>query len=193
MTLQPGKMVALVGMSGGGKSTVVSLLLRFYDPMRGCIRWNGVDGTEVNPKFIRSQVGLVSQDPVLFSASIQENIAIGKPDATFAEIQDAARMANADQFIRGFVDGYDTLVGERGVRLSGGQRQRIAIARALLIKPRVLVLDEATSALDAESEHQVQQALNSIIGRKHADNQSMLVIGHRLSTDRKSTRLNSSH
>jgi ATP-binding cassette subfamily B protein len=182
MHLQPGKMVALVGMSGGGKSTVVALLLGFYDPIRGCIRWNGVDAKELNPHFLRKYIGLVSQDPVLFSASIEENIAIGKPDASFAEIQEAARMANADDFIRGFADGYRTMVGERGVRLSGGQRQRIAIARALLIRPRILVLDEATSALDAESEHQVQQALNSIIGRKQTENQSMLVIGHRLST-----------
>ncbi len=177
LALAPGKVVALVGASGSGKSTVAQLLARFYDPVGGRVVADGVDVRELDTRWLREHVGAVSQEPVLFAASIEENLRYGRPDATRAEIEAAARAANAHAFIEGFPEGYATMVGERGVRLSGGQKQRIAIARALLKDPRVLVLDEATSALDAESEHLVQEALERLlVGR------AVLVIAHRLST-----------
>ncbi len=177
LTLRPGETVALVGPSGGGKSTVAALLSRFYDPDEGSIALDGVPFLELDPTWLRAQVGVVSQEPVLFATSVRDNIRYGKPDATDEDVETAARAANAHDFITGFPEGYETLVGERGVRLSGGQKQRVAIARALLKDPRVLVLDEATSALDAESEHLVQDALDRLmVGR------STLVIAHRLST-----------
>jgi ABC transporter fused permease/ATP-binding protein len=177
VTLRPGETVALVGPSGGGKSTVASLLSRFYDPERGSIELDGHPYRELDPSWLRRQVGVVSQEPVLFATTIRDNIRYGRPEATDADVEASAKAANAHDFIVQFPEGYDTLVGERGVRLSGGQKQRIAIARALLKDPRVLVLDEATSALDAESEHLVQEALERLmVGR------STLVIAHRLST-----------
>jgi len=177
LTLSPGETVALVGPSGGGKSTVAALLSRFYDPDQGAIALDGVPFLELDPTWLRGQVGVVSQEPVLFATSVRDNIRYGKPNASDADVETAARAANAHEFITGFPEGYETLVGERGVRLSGGQKQRVAIARALLKDPRVLVLDEATSALDAESEHLVQDALDRLmVGR------STLVIAHRLST-----------
>lgn len=177
LTLEPGETMALVGPSGGGKSTVAALLSRFYDPDAGSLYLDGHAYTELDPSWVRQQVGVVSQEPVLFASSVRDNIRYSRPDASDAEVEAAALAANADSFIRGFPEGYDTLVGERGVRLSGGQKQRVAIARALLKDPRILVLDEATSALDAESEHLVQEALERLmVGR------STLVIAHRLST-----------
>ncbi|XP_073438319.1 mitochondrial potassium channel ATP-binding subunit isoform X1 [Dendrobates tinctorius] len=176
--LPPGKTVAIVGQSGGGKSTVAALVERFYDPSRGAVELDGVDIRLLDPSWLRGEViGFINQEPVLFGTSIMENIRFGRPDASDAEVQEAAKLANADDFIRNFPDGYNTLLGERGVTLSGGQKQRVAIARALLKDPRILILDEATSALDAESERMVQMALD-----RASSGRTVLVIAHRLST-----------
>lgn len=177
LALEPGRVLALVGPSGGGKSTVASLLLRLYDPVAGRVTLDGVDVRELDTAWLRTQIGIVSQEPVLFATSIADNIRYGRPTATDAEVEAAALAANAHEFISKFPEGYGALVGERGVRLSGGQKQRIAIARALLKDPKVLVLDEATSALDAESEHLVQDALDRLMKGR-----TTLVIAHRLST-----------
>jgi ABC-type multidrug transport system fused ATPase/permease subunit len=142
-----GERVALVGPSGSGKSTIAALLSRFYDPQEGEVRLDGVPLARLDPEWLRRQIGSVAQEPLLFSASVAENIRYGRPDAGQAELEAAARAANAHDFVRAFPEGYDTLVGERGVQLSGGQKQRVAIARALLKDPRILILDEATSAL----------------------------------------------
>ncbi|KAF3632900.1 ABC transporter B family member 19 [Capsicum annuum] len=175
-----GKTIALVGSSGSGKSTVVSLIERFYDPTSGQLLLDGNDIKTLKLKWLRQQIGLVSQEPALFATSIKENILLGRPDATQIEIEEAARVANAHSFIIKLPDGFDTQVGERGLQLSGGQKQRIAIARAMLKNPAILLLDEATSALDSESEKLVQEALDRfMIGR------TTLVIAHRLSTIRK--------
>ena len=179
LSIQPGRVVALVGPSGSGKSTVAALLARFYDPQEGEVRLDGTRLTDLDPTWLREQVGAVSQEPVLFATSIADNIRYGKPGATEAEVRAASRAANAEGFIDQFPEGFDTLVGERGVRLSGGQKQRIAIARAVLKDPQLLVLDEATSALDTESEHLVQEALERLM-----ENRTTLVIAHRLSTVR---------
>ena len=177
LTLDPGKILALVGPSGGGKSTVSQLIARFYDPQAGVIALDGVDLRDLDPAWLRERIGTVAQEPVLFAATIAENIRYGRPGATDAEVESAARASNAHGFITGFPEGYQTMVGERGVRLSGGQKQRIAIARALLKDPRILILDEATSALDSESEHLVQEALERLM-----QGRTVLVIAHRLST-----------
>lgn len=175
-----GKTIALVGSSGSGKSTVVSLIERFYDPTEGQVLLDGHNIKTLKLKWLRQQIGLVSQEPALFATSIKENILLGRPEATQEEIEEAARVANAHSFIVKLPDGYDTQVGERGLQLSGGQKQRIAIARAMLKNPAILLLDEATSALDSESEKLVQEALDRfMIGR------TTLVIAHRLSTIRK--------
>jgi ABC-type multidrug transport system fused ATPase/permease subunit len=174
-----GKVVALVGPSGAGKSTIAALLLRFYDPQRGRILFDGRPAVDYGLHELRNQTALVPQEVLLFGGSIAENIAYGKPGASQAEIEAAARRANAHDFITQFPEGYGTLVGERGVKVSGGQRQRIAIARALLKDPSILILDEATSALDAESERLVQQALEELMKGR-----TCFVIAHRLSTIR---------
>jgi ATP-binding cassette subfamily B protein len=177
LVLGSGETVALVGPSGGGKSTVAALLSRFYDPDAGTIHLDGTPYRDLQPDWLRRQVGVVSQEPTLFAATVRDNIRYARPDASDDEVLAAAKAANAHGFVSAFPEAYDTLVGERGVRLSGGQKQRVAIARALLKDPRILVLDEATSALDAESEHLVQEALQRLmLGR------STLVIAHRLST-----------
>jgi ATP-binding cassette, subfamily B, bacterial len=173
----PGETVAIVGPSGAGKSTTFQLLLRFYDPERGRICIDGVDLRSLDPLELRRQIGLVPQETILFGASARENISYGRPGASAAEIQAAARAAAADEFIRELPAGYDTFLGERGTRLSGGQRQRIAIARAILKDPPILLLDEATSALDAESERLVQAALTRLMRDR-----TTLVIAHRLAT-----------
>ena len=183
LNVQPGQTVALVGASGAGKTTVFQLLLRFYDPDQngvGSIRLNGHDLRDLSLQDLRGQIGIVPQDAVIFSTSALENIRYGKPDATQAEVVAAAQAAFADEFIRALPEGYDTFLGERGVRLSGGQRQRIAIARAILKNPPLLLLDEATSALDAESERMVQAALESAMTGR-----TTLVIAHRLATVQK--------
>jgi ABC transporter fused permease/ATP-binding protein len=177
LTISPGEIVALVGPSGSGKSTIASLLLRFYDPTQGEILLDQKTLPSLDPSWLRKQIGIVSQEPILFSTSIAQNIRYGKEDATQEEIIAAAKVANADAFIQKFPEGYDTQVGERGVQLSGGQKQRIAIARAVLKNPKILVLDEATSALDAESEHLVKEALDRLM-----QNRTTLIIAHRLST-----------
>ncbi|XP_019743333.1 ATP-binding cassette sub-family B member 8, mitochondrial [Hippocampus comes] len=178
LTLPPSKTIAIVGESGGGKSTVAALLERFYDPTSGVVMLDGLDIRTLDLCWLRGQViGFINQEPVLFGASIMENIRFGKPEATDAEVFEAAKQANAHRFITSFPDGYNTVLGERGVTLSGGQKQRVAIARALIKNPSILVLDEATSALDAESERVVQEALDlATRGR------TVLIIAHRLST-----------
>ncbi|NXF90452.1 ABCB8 protein, partial [Eubucco bourcierii] len=180
LTLPPCHTVAIVGPSGGGKSTVAALLERFYEPTQGTITLDGHDIATLDPSWLRGHViGFISQEPVLFGTTILENIRFGKPGASDAEVYAAAQLANADGFIRSFPDGYQTVVGERGMALSGGQKQRIAIARALLKDPPVLILDEATSALDAQSEQLVQEALD-----RAAAGRTVLLIAHRLSTIR---------
>lgn len=170
--------VALVGESGSGKSTVISLLQRFYDPDSGQVTLDGIEINKFQLKWLRQQMGLVSQEPVLFNDTIRANIAYGKEGkATEAEIIAAAEQANAHKFISGLHQGYDTVVGERGVQLSGGQKQRVAIARAIIKSPKILLLDEATSALDAESERVVQDALDQAMV-----NRTTVVVAHRLST-----------
>ncbi|KAL6634183.1 hypothetical protein ACP70R_026854 [Stipagrostis hirtigluma subsp. patula] len=172
-----GRAVALVGSSGSGKSTVIALLERFYDPSAGEVTLDGVNIRRLRLKWLRAQMGLVSQEPALFATSIRENILLGKEDATMEEVTAAAKAANAHDFISRLPEGYDTQVGERGVQMSGGQKQRIAIARAILKSPKILLLDEATSALDTESERIVQEALDcASVGRTNT------IIGHRLST-----------
>lgn len=159
----PGQVVALIGPTGSGKSTITNLIPRFYDPTGGRVLIDGVDLREVQVKSLREQIGIVLQAPFLFNATIAENIAYGRPDAPMAEIEAAAQAAAADKFIRSFPDGYQTMVGERGVTLSGGQKQRIAIARAILRNPRILILDDSTSSVDTETEHLIQEALAVIM------------------------------
>lgn len=180
LRIPAGKTVAIVGASGNGKSTIANLLERFYDIDSGTISLGSVNIKELDPNWLRGKVvGLINQEPVLFATSIMENIRYGKPSASDEEVYAAAKKANADEFIRNFPNGYQTVVGERGATVSGGQKQRIAIARALLKNPSVLILDEATSALDAESEKVVQQAIDEV-----TKNRTVLVIAHRLSTVR---------
>ncbi|XP_057550673.1 ABC transporter B family member 4-like [Amaranthus tricolor] len=179
LCISSGTTAALVGQSGSGKSTVISLIERFYDPQAGLVLIDGINLKEFQLRWIRQKIGLVSQEPVLFASSIKENIAYGKDDATLEEIKAAAELANAAKFIDKLPQGLDTLVGEHGTQLSGGQKQRVAIARAILKNPRILLLDEATSALDAESEKIVQEALDRIMV-----NRTTVIVAHRLSTVR---------
>ncbi len=183
LTIAPGAFTALVGPSGAGKTTLFQLLLRFYDPQEGRIRIDGVDIAAVDPSALRRRIGLVSQDPVIFSTTARENIRYGRPEASDAEVRVAAEAAAAD-FLDDLPQGYDSFLGEKGVRLSGGQRQRIAIARAVLRDAPILLLDEATSALDAESERAVQQALTRL-----ASDRTTLVVAHRLATVRRADRI----
>ena len=184
LTVAPGETVALVGPSGSGKSTVFQLLLRFYDPQAGRVVLDGVDLTAADPLAIRQRIALVPQDAVIFAASVADNVRYARPDASLDEVRAACAAAFADEFIARLPEGYDTDLGERGVRLSGGQRQRIAIARAILADRPVLLLDEATSALDAESERMVQTALDGLMRRR-----TTLVIAHRLATVQKADRI----
>jgi ABC-type multidrug transport system fused ATPase/permease subunit len=184
ITAAPGEQIAIVGPSGAGKSTIAALLLQFYHPDEGKLLFDGKPANSIPLTQLRKQMALVPQDVLLFGGTIQENIAYGKPGATQAEIEDAARKANAHDFITGFPEGYETVVGERGVKLSGGQRQRIAIARAILKDPVILVLDEATSSLDSASESLVQEALDNLM-----KNRTSFVIAHRLSTIRNANKI----
>jgi ATP-binding cassette subfamily B protein len=184
LNIDPGETIALVGASGAGKSTVFQLLLRYFDPQTGCISLDGVPLTKLSLDALRQRIGLVPQDAVIFSTSAFDNIRYGRPDATAEEVHAAAKAAFADGFLNALPEGYDTFLGERGVRLSGGQRQRIAIARAILKNPPLLLLDEATSALDAESERMVQAALESAMTGR-----TTIVIAHRLATVQKADRI----
>ncbi len=180
LKIPAGTMVALVGESGGGKSTLTKLLPRFHDPSSGAVLWDGMDVRDTTISSLRKQIALVTQETVLFNDTVRHNIAYGKPEASDREIEEAALIAFAHDFIRELPDGYDTIVGERGIFLSGGQRQRLAIARAILVNAPVLILDEATSALDAESERLVQRAISNLVR-----NRTTIVIAHRLSTIRR--------
>jgi len=184
LTIAPGEMVGIVGPSGSGKSTLTRLLLRFSDIDGGAIMIDGQNIAQITQDDLRRFIAYVPQEPLLFHRSIRENIAYGSPKATEKEIVAAARKANAAEFIDHLPDGYDTMVGERGVKLSGGQRQRIAIARAILKNAPILVLDEATSALDSESEILIQEALQKLM-----QNRTTIVIAHRLSTIQKMDRI----
>jgi ATP-binding cassette subfamily B protein len=175
--VKPGQTVALMGLTGSGKSTITNLIARFYDPTHGSVCVEDVDTREWQLRALREQIGTVQQDSFLFSASIADNIAYGRPDASRADVVAAAKAARADQFIQGFKDGYDTQVGERGVTLSGGQKQRVAIARALLTDPTILILDDSTSSVDTETEHLIQQALNVLM-----QGRTTFVIAQRLLT-----------
>lgn len=183
-TVRPGETVAFVGETGAGKTTVSSLLLRFYEPQSGAILIDGTDIRRFRQKELRSRFGVVQQDVFLFSDSVRENIAYGVPGATDAQIRQAAELAAADEFIRNLPDGYDTQIGERGVKLSGGQKQRLAIARVFLKNPPIVIFDEATSALDNKTEAMVQESLEKL-----ARNRTTLVIAHRLSTVRNADRI----
>jgi ATP-binding cassette, subfamily B, bacterial len=177
LQVDPGQKIALVGQSGSGKSTIVQLILRFYHIQKGSIKIDDQDITTLPIHQLRKEIGIVPQDVILFGGTILENIRYGKPEATMEEVREAAKLSNSLQFIESFPDGFETLVGERGIKLSGGQRQRIAIARAILKNPKILILDEATSSLDAESEKLVQEALeNLMIGR------TSIIVAHRLAT-----------
>ncbi|MBV1705433.1 MAG: ATP-binding cassette domain-containing protein, partial [Hyphomicrobiales bacterium] len=182
--VSPGETVAIVGPSGAGKSTLFQLLERFYDPAAGAVRFDGVDIAALDPKDLRAHIALVPQEPFIFGASVADNIAYGRPDASRADIEAAARRAAAHGFIAALPQGYDTALGEHGVTLSGGERQRLAIARAVLRDAPVLLLDEATSALDAESEAAVQAALDALMAGR-----TSLVIAHRLATVLKADRI----
>ncbi len=184
LSLKPGEIVALVGPSGSGKSTIANLIPRFYDPDGGVVHLDGRDVRDLEPEWLRRQIGAVAQEPILFSTTIAQNIRYGREDATDAEVEAAAKAANAHDFIGEFPSGYETEVGERGVQLSGGQKQRIAIARAVLKDPSILILDEATSALDAESEFLVKEALERLM-----EGRTTLIIAHRLSTVRNADRV----
>jgi ATP-binding cassette subfamily B protein len=184
LTISPGETVAFVGPSGAGKSTVFQLLLRFYDPQSGRILVDGVNIADAAPEEVRARIGLVPQETIIFGASARENIRFGRPGASDAEIEAAARAAAAHEFIEKLPEGYDSFLGERGARLSGGQKQRIAIARAILKNPPILLLDEATSSLDSESERLVQEALEGLMKQR-----TTLVIAHRLATAKNADRI----
>ena len=184
LAIEPGETVALVGPSGAGKTSIFQLLMRFYDPQRGRILFDGIPVEHFDPSAYRSRIGLVPQEPVIFSANALDNIRYGRPQASDAEVRDAAQAAAALDFLEALPDGLDSFLGEKGVRLSGGQRQRIAIARALLRDPALLLLDEATSALDAENERQVQDALERLMAGR-----TSIIIAHRLATVQRADRI----
>jgi ATP-binding cassette subfamily B protein len=173
----PGELVALVGPTGSGKSSVISLIPRFYDPTSGAVRIDGVDIREFTLDSLRREIGIVMQETFLFSMSVRENIAYGRPDATIEQIEAAARAARAHDFISRMPEGYDTVIGERGVSLSGGQKQRLAIARALVLDPRILIMDDSTASVDSDTEHEIQNALRALMA-----NRTTFVIGQRLTT-----------
>lgn len=184
LEVKPGEMIGIVGHSGSGKTTLINMILRFYDPTQGHIELDGVDLRDIKLEDFRRQVGVVLQESYLFPGSIKHNIAYGRPDATMKEVMEAAKAANAHDFICKFPDGYDTYVGERGQRLSGGERQRISIARAILHNPKVLILDEATASVDTETERMIQEAIENLV-----DGRTVFAIAHRLSTLRNADRL----
>jgi ATP-binding cassette subfamily B protein len=177
LEMEPGRTVALIGHTGSGKTTLASLVPRFYDVTDGRVTVDGVDVRDITLVSLRCAIGVISQDPFLFSASVRENIAFGVPDATGAEVEQAARLAQAHEFVEQLPNGYDTVIGERGITLSGGQRQRIAIARALVLDPRILILDDATASVDATTEARIRLGL-----REATRSRTTIIIAHRLST-----------
>jgi subfamily B ATP-binding cassette protein MsbA len=189
LEIRKGEMVALVGTTGGGKTTVANLLPRFFDPTGGRILVDGVDIREATLASLRDQIAIVTQETVIFHTTVRANIAYGRPGASQEEVERAARLADAHDFISGLPEGYDAPVGERGGQLSGGQRQRLAIARALLKDAPILILDEATSALDAETEREVQRSLDKLVALERQARRTVLVIAHRLSTIRNADRI----
>jgi ATP-binding cassette subfamily B protein len=178
--VEPNRIVALIGPTGSGKTSLVNLIPRFYDVTEGCVEVDGIDVRKMDLIALRRQIGIVLQTSLLFSDTIKANIAYGRPDVTMDEVIAAAKAAQAHEFIEGFTNGYDTIVGERGVTLSGGQRQRVAIARALLMNPRILILDDSTSSVDTQTEKLIQAALDTLM-----EGRTTFVIAHRLSTVRR--------
>ena len=177
LELEPGRTVALIGHTGSGKTTLATLVPRFYDATEGRITIDGVDVRDVKLQSLRREIGIVAQDPFLFSATVRENIAFGRADATDEEVERAARLAQAHDFIAALPDGYEAVIGERGITLSGGQRQRLAIARALIMEPRILILDDATASVDATTEAKIRLGL-----REAMKGRTTIIIAHRLST-----------
>jgi ATP-binding cassette subfamily B protein len=177
LELAAGTVVALIGHTGSGKTTLASLIPRFYDVGRGAVRIDGTDVRDVTLASLRREIGVIAQDPFLFSASVRENLTFGAAEASEEQVREAARLAQADGFIEQLPDGYETVIGERGVTLSGGQRQRLAIARALLVDPRILILDDATASVDAETESRIRVGL-----REAMRGRTTVIIAHRLST-----------
>jgi ATP-binding cassette subfamily B protein len=177
LELEPGKIVALIGHTGSGKTTLASLVPRFYDVQAGSVSIDGIDVRTVTLASLRREIGVIAQDPFLFSATVRENISFGRPEATDEEIERAARLAQAHEFVEALPEGYDTVIGERGITLSGGQRQRVAIARALVVDPRVLILDDATASVDASTEARIRDGL-----REAMRGRTTIIIAHRLST-----------
>jgi ATP-binding cassette subfamily B protein len=177
LELKPGKVVALIGHTGSGKTTLASLVPRFYDVQTGSVAIDGQDVRTLKLASLRREIGVIAQDPFLFSATVRENIAFGRPEATDDDVQRAAELAQAHEFIEALPDGYDTVIGERGITLSGGQRQRVAIARALLVDPRILILDDATASVDATTESKIRDGL-----REAMRGRTTIIIAHRLST-----------
>jgi ABC-type multidrug transport system fused ATPase/permease subunit len=177
LDLEAGKVVALIGHTGAGKTSLASLIPRFYDVQRGSLSIDGANVREVTLASLRREIGVIAQDPFLFSATVRDNIAFGRPDATDDDVTRAARLAQASEFIEALPEGYETVIGERGITLSGGQRQRIAIARALVVDPRILILDDATASVDATTEAKIREGL-----REAMRNRTTIIIAHRLST-----------
>jgi ABC-type multidrug transport system fused ATPase/permease subunit len=177
LELEAGRIVALIGHTGAGKTTIASLVSRFYDPQQGRVTIDGVDVRDVTLTSLRREIGVIAQDPFLFSASVRDNIAFGRPDASAEDVERAAQLAQAAEFVEALPEGYGTIIGERGITLSGGQRQRIAIARALLVDPRILILDDATASVDATTESRIREGL-----REAMRNRTTIIIAHRLST-----------
>jgi ATP-binding cassette subfamily B protein len=177
LELAAGRTVALIGHTGSGKTTLASLIPRFYDVQAGRVTIDGADVRDVQLNSLRREIGAIAQDPFLFSATIRENLAFGRPEATDEQIEHAARLAQAHEFIERLPDGYETVIGERGITLSGGQRQRLAIARAILLEPRILILDDATASVDATTEAQIRLGL-----REAMKGRTTLIVAHRLST-----------